>query len=54
VFDLEIVRAATTVLSDSSGDATLTFGGRITTSGSGRLNFADTEFRSNIRITVNN
>jgi hypothetical protein len=54
VFDLEIVRAGTTVLSDSVGEATLTFGGRITSSGSNGLNFADTTFTSNIRITVNN
>lgn len=53
-FDLSILRVRNTVLSDSLGEAMLTFGGRITTSGSGGLEFADATFSSNIRITVNN
>lgn len=53
-FDLEIVRVNNTVLSDSLGQATLTFGGKITTSGSGGLDFAEATYSSNLRITVNN
>ncbi|PKH99807.1 DUF4402 domain-containing protein [Glaciecola sp. 33A] len=53
-FDLEILRVRNTVLSDNLGQATLSFGGRITTSGSNGLEFANATFRSNIRITVNN
>lgn len=53
-FDLEIIRVKNTVLSDSLGQAILTFGGKITTSGSGGLDFAEATYSSNIRITVNN
>lgn len=53
-FDLSILRVKNTVLSDNLGEATLSFGGQITTSGSGGLEFADATFSSNIRITVNN
>ena len=42
-----------TVLTDASGVAYLNVGGQIQTSGSGLNRFSDTEFTSNIRITVN-
>lgn len=42
-----------TVLTDDSGMALLNVGGQIETSGSGLNRFSDTDFTSNIRVTVN-
>lgn len=53
-FDFSVVRVKNTILTDDSGQSILTFGGKITTSGSGRLDFAQATFTSNIRITINN
>ncbi len=52
-FEFEIIRQKETVLTDADGEAELRFGGRITTSGSGSLEFTDSSFKSQIRIITN-
>ncbi|GBL03997.1 DUF4402 domain-containing protein [Glaciecola sp. KUL10] len=52
-FELSIIRNSNTVFTGDSGTAILSFGGQITTSGSGSNRFTDTDYNSTIQITIN-
>lgn len=52
-FRLTLLPNQNTLITDSTGSATLTVGGRIDSSGSGSIRFSDTDYESAIQITIN-
>jgi hypothetical protein len=52
-FTFSLVTTGNPVITDSSGVALLSVGGKITTSGSGGIRFTDADYSAVIQITIN-